>query len=438
MVTGLYFGRVAQRWIVSVDFPVHRGGRVPYFVTMSFIPTVLSEILAAQELPGGQIAAVTDESNKVIARSRDIEQRLGKEAPAWLAEAVAGRETGVLSGTGSMGGDYVTAFQRLDNAPWLVNVGAPVAGLRAEAGWPLPLLGIVALATLVATAGLVWALSRRLTGPVAQLANSAGDLLEGRPLPPLAVPELERLRRALAAAGEAVRRSAAAQERAKAADELAAVNAVLEQRLRELKRSERRQKLLVDELNHRVKNTLATVQGLARQTLGGPGVDAASRAAFEERLHALATVHDLLSREGWESMDLARLVGEIVAPHCAGAAADRIKAEGPPVRLLPNEALALGMILHELCTNAVKHGALSRAAGLVAVTWQPTGSAKRLRLEWRETGGPAPAPGTGGFGARLVERVVRGNLRGRLEQEWRPEGLVWRLEAPLAGPGEAA
>jgi two-component sensor histidine kinase len=209
----------------------------------------------------------------------------------------------------------------------------------------------------------------------------------------------------------------------------------------ERKHAEDHQRLLINELNHRVKNTLATVQSIAAQSLraveaaddGGPV--ARARAAFEDRLFALARAHDVLTRGQWESAALADIVGEAVAPHRGSTAgADRFAIDGPPLRAAPKMALSLSMALHELATNAVKYGALSGPGGRVVVGWTLPGSdaGRRMRLEWREEGGPAVTPPVRkGFGTRLIEQGLARELGGTVELVYDRAGLRCLIDVPL-------
>ena len=191
--------------------------------------------------------------------------------------------------------------------------------------------------------------------------------------------------------------------------------------LSEQKRADSQQRGLIDELNHRVKNTLATIQSLAAQTLRG--VDS----AFEGRLLALSRVHDQLTRNAWEWADLAAIVGDIFAPLCGS---ERIAISGPSVRLKPKAALALGMVLHELASNAKRHGALSAPGGAVALSWRRDGDT--LHVDWRETGGPAAvAPKKRGFGTRLLERSIAHELGGRPTIAFSPQGVHCTMDIPL-------
>ena len=212
-------------------------------------------------------------------------------------------------------------------------------------------------------------------------------------------------------------------ERAKAADTLA-----LEMEHR--RRIERHQNLLLDELNHRVKNTLATVQAMAIQTL--KGVDAAARDAFLARLFALSSQHDLLTMDNWEGASLEGVVRRALRPY-RDEERSRFAVEGPAVHLEPKRALALGMGFHELATNAARYGALSNAHGMVHVTWSMEADGESLKLHWREQGGPPVSePARRGFGLRLIEHGLGRELGGAVTVDFAPDGLVCEWEMRLA------
>jgi PAS domain S-box-containing protein len=200
----------------------------------------------------------------------------------------------------------------------------------------------------------------------------------------------------------------------------------------ERKRAEQRQQLLVRELNHRVKNTLATVQSIAMHTLAGSsGMD--GRETFEARLIALSHTHDLLARTGWEGASLRELLLQELDPFRSADDAP-FMVEGPDFEIAPNTALALGLAFHELATNAAKHGALSTVGGKVCVTWDISGALEQgaLRLEWRESGGPpVKKPDRKGFGVTVIERGLSLELDGRVELDFAATGLVGRIEIPL-------
>jgi PAS domain S-box-containing protein len=197
----------------------------------------------------------------------------------------------------------------------------------------------------------------------------------------------------------------------------------------ERKVAEEHQRLLINELNHRVKNTLASVQGIAFQTLRGEVSLAEARARFETRLMALSRAHNLLTEENWGGASLERVVNDSIE-HLSGEAG-RFDVEGEPLRLAPRAALALAMALHELGTNAAKYGALSAEGGRVSIAWSLAGDS--LRLSWREQGGPAvQAPSRRGFGSRLIERGLAADLGGTAALHFDPDGLRCDIHASLA------
>lgn len=216
---------------------------------------------------------------------------------------------------------------------------------------------------------------------------------------------------------------------------------LVEQLQRELdvrRAAERHRELLINELNHRVKNTLATVQSVVSQTLRtAPSVQTA-RGAIDARLIALAHTHDLLTRENWEHTALSEVVQVALGPFRADHR-DRFRVVGPELQLAPKTAVAFAMALHELLTNAVKYGALSKPEGRVVIGWQiQAGPPPRLTWIWRERGGPpAPSPTRKGFGLRLIESGLAAELDGSVQVTFEPEGLTCSIDAPLPQVAEA-
>ncbi len=195
-----------------------------------------------------------------------------------------------------------------------------------------------------------------------------------------------------------------------------------------------RRELLIHELNHRVKNTLSLVQGLAMQSFRD---QPAAAADFIARLGALAAAHDLLTRDQWEGATLGALIGRATA--ALGGDSGRIAISGPLLTVAPKAAVALVMALHELATNAVKYGALSVEGGCVAIGWEAT--ATGFCLTWRERGGPPVAkPTRHGFGVRMIERALASDLGGTVSIDFAPAGLICTIDAPFgaAHPGIAA
>ncbi len=193
-----------------------------------------------------------------------------------------------------------------------------------------------------------------------------------------------------------------------------------------------RQTLLIHELNHRVKNTLAIVQGLAQQSFGLDEGNRAGRDAFAARLGALSAAHNLLTSCNWESAEVRSLIaGSLDA--ALGNAAERCNLDGPDLVLRPQHAVALAMIVHELATNALKYGALSVPEGRVAIRWvaEYEDETVSIVLDWTESGGPPVAPPQSkGFGSRLIQSGLRGR-KGSVSIDYERSGLHCRIEGEI-------
>ena len=201
----------------------------------------------------------------------------------------------------------------------------------------------------------------------------------------------------------------------------------------EAKLAEARQRLLINELNHRVKNTLATVQFLAAQAARGD--PRTSYAAFMDRLMALSAAHDVLTLEQWEGADLSSIVAGVLRPFETGDGS-RLQRTGGSLRLTPRKALAVAMAVHELATNAVKYGALSRDGGRVLVAWRAV--EEGFEITWTEIGGPPVSPpAEHGFGSRLLQRLAQ-ELGGALDIDYAPSGLVCSIRGRTSEPQEDA
>lgn len=207
----------------------------------------------------------------------------------------------------------------------------------------------------------------------------------------------------------------------------------------ERRAADRRQKLLIDELNHRVKNTLATVQSLAWQS-NRPGVPPqVAQERFQERLLALSRTHNLLNETLWEGASLRLLLEAELQPYAAGS--QRTRLSGPDIDLPARLAVVLGMAFHELATNAVKYGALSTASGQVQVDWRVDGSGegKLLTVDWCELGGPMlEAEPTPGFGSRLLRQTITHELAGQLDLRYEREGVCCTVTVPIGSAGQQA
>lgn len=189
-------------------------------------------------------------------------------------------------------------------------------------------------------------------------------------------------------------------------------------------RTLKRQRLLLDELNHRVKNTLATVQSIASQTLRSASDLKSARADFEARIISLSKAHNLLSVAQWSSARLNQILDQELAAY----AHDGVVTHGPAVLLSPKASIALALVFHELATNALKFGALSAPEGRLDVSWRLDGHDGPLTIEWTESGGPeAGPPAHKGLGSRMIDRVVMGELGGEIDSRYDAGGFACRI-----------
>jgi PAS domain S-box-containing protein len=208
----------------------------------------------------------------------------------------------------------------------------------------------------------------------------------------------------------------------------------LQSELAERRRIEEQQRLLLAELNHRVKNTLAIVQSIATQTLRHADSAEAFRAAFEARIMALAEAHNLLTDSNWSGASLKDIVERVLIPY-SDAESRRYELPAHDIRVGPKAAVSLVMAFHELATNAAKYGALSNGEGSLRVDWKVSNEAAppRLFVKWEETGGPpVKAPTRQGFGSRLIRGLAQ-ETAGEVRLDYEPSGLVCTVDIPLYG-----
>jgi two-component sensor histidine kinase len=190
------------------------------------------------------------------------------------------------------------------------------------------------------------------------------------------------------------------------------------------------QKLILEELHHRIKNTLATVSAIASQSLRTATSIEHGRQAIESRLLAMGRAHDLLLQARWSSASLAHIVQGATEPYNSQGEG-KFTIEGPDFKIASGAVIALAMTLNELCTNATKFGALSVPTGRIRIGWTIDEKTRRLRLTWTESGGPAVhAPSRQSFGTRLIETLGK-QLNGEVEMAYAPHGFAYALGVPL-------
>jgi two-component sensor histidine kinase len=193
-------------------------------------------------------------------------------------------------------------------------------------------------------------------------------------------------------------------------------------------KSELHQRLMIAELNHRVKNSLAVVQSLAHQSFSANKSREEALSVFEGRLQALASAHTILTDQKWEQADLKEIAEAALRPH---GGPELIRIEGPATSITPKFAVALSMALHELATNSTKYGSLSTRGGHVDLAWALADH--RVDIRWTERGGPkVTEPARRGFGTRMIERALAADVGGKVVLAFPPEGVTCVISAPLS------
>ena len=396
-ISDLRVGIVAGKPVITVSTPILVKGE-PYVLSYVVESASFTSVFRQQRVPDRWVATLLDNNRRVIARSRLNEKFTGALASKDMEENLRHSTEGVNKSLSLEGVPTMVAYTRSPQTGWTLVVAIPRDDLASTVNRSVVLAGAVFLALLVLGITLSLLYARRINGEMRRLVSDAAAIGRGQTLPPSDADSLE---------------------------EIAAVHSALREASRELKAREERQVVMINELNHRVKNTLATVQALARQTF--LKTDGAPVDVFTERLIALSGAHDLLTKTGWREADMDQLVQKALGAH-----AGRVRREGPAVALAPHTAVGLSMVFHELATNSAKYGALSVPGGEVEVSWRLDPVTGNLGFTWRDVGGPpVTPPKTRGFGTRLIESSIRREQKGHARFDFRADGLVFEASLPL-------
>jgi two-component sensor histidine kinase len=383
VVSNLFDSLVVGKPVFNISIPVIRDGEVRYIMSLGLLPEDLLRILTVQE--ADWVLTVWDRNNVVVARSRKPEQFIGQPLPGQSQRASAGVANSI-----SLEGEAVlraVAISRLSG--WHLSVSLPRASAEAPLKSTLWLLGGVTVFCLLLTITLGYLAGRILTGPLVSAAAAARAFGIGESVQqaPSIVREVNDLVVALTEAGA-------------------------------------RQRLLSGELTHRCKNILAVVQTVVTRSLAGKRLAADAGPEISRRIQSLARAIDLLLAREWRGAPLRD-----IAQAELEAFGDRVVVNGPDVMVRPNVIQSLMLVIHELATNASKHGALSDARGRVTLMWQVTGDPQTLIMEWTERHGPpVEQPLTEGFGSRVLKHAVPD---GKATLSYDKEGCAYRLEVPL-------
>jgi len=374
-ISNLVWGEGARQTIIVAMKRVRlRDGRIVR-LSVNLPARSFNRLLARQDLPPRWTATVLDADRRVVGRNRNAEAFLGRHATTDLLRALTAGSRGVLRSRTLDGIPVITAFDRIPGYGWSAVVAVPrdeALGADRETVILALIAGVLLLTIAVL---LALRIGRQIARPVELVAEAASAWQAGRATDfpkQTSLAETDGLSRAFASALAAVRDR------------------------------DERQKLLINELNHRVKNTLATVQAVAQHTRKGSNSVDAYHAALEGRVIALSRAHELLTRSAWDGAELGELARETLTAFVG----PRLTIAGPPCRVEPTDALNLALLLYELATNAAKHGALSTGQGQVRLAWRTEGEV--TRVTWKETGGPpVTSPSHNGFGSRLIARATR-------------------------------
>jgi two-component sensor histidine kinase len=404
-VSDLSMGAAAGRTIASIYVPVFREGLPAYVIGIALDPARFQHLLEEQHFPEGWLIALLDRQGRFIARlpwgSADV-GALAREG--WRANIKLSPE-GYVEARSIEGYSIVGAHTQTDDG-WTVGVSMRASDLDAPLLSVQQRLAFGAGFCLLLSGTLGWLASRKLVRQTERLLRTAGRLAQEKQID---------------------RQATGIREYDLVQSSFAETSAILRAHNEERRQADEHRQLLLDELNHRVRNTLTSVQAIAMQTFRGKAEPDATE-AFQARIMALSGAHDILTREHWDGAELRDIVMQATAPHRGDPG--RVRFAGPSVRLLPKSALALTMALHELSTNAVKYGALKGDQGRVSIEWRIANAsgAPRLRLRWEESGGPpVQEPTKQGFGSRLL-RSVSEDLDAQVELRYPSTGVVCTIE----------
>jgi two-component sensor histidine kinase len=392
VVSDLYVGAVSRRPFLLVDVPVIRNGQVRYALNMAMQPETLRGWLP--EVDEGWLFAITDSEHLIIARSRDHEKFVGRRAAVEFTKQLT-ESSGTMVSRTLDGADVFTAYKKLGLAGWTIIVSVPIATL-AE---PVRQLWLT-LAGLIVTAALA-----------SILAALAYSRLLGREL------------HALSAEAAAVAAENPVSLKTSSIREVDEVHQAIADAAVDLAEGRAQQKVLLAELNHRVKNTLAIIQTLIGRTVTDQERPEAARATLRGRVAALATAHDALSDAEWRDADLEALVNRLIA-----ARGRQISVSGPPVLLRPKALVSIAQSLQELLNHSLGKGALARG-GTVEIRWDL--DERALTLVWADKALHAPLLEEPDFGATIIrlciERQLGGTYGASAQDGWR-----YTLSIPFA------
>lgn len=411
--------KVSDRNIIPMAMPIIRDGKVEGVIAAGLNVEWLGQQLQQRGVQSGGAVLIADRNGVVVSREPDREKFVGRKLDDSLGR-IGGSQPGSAEIIGVDGVQRIIGYVPASVTPFGLYVSSGISRSEALAPIDRAVRNSIALFALGSAIAFL-------------LAWLVGESIIRRPLMRM-VATAEAWRRGHDAARTGiVGRSDEIGVLGQTFDRLMDENAMREEARAT---AEERREILVHELAHRVKNTLATVQSIASLSFRHSQGPEALR-QFHERLQALVRGHDLLTRKNWQHARLSEIAEAAIAP-LQEERGHRFAISGPPVDLPPTTAVPMAMILHELCTNAMKYGALSNDDGRVTIGWtaQPGDAGTVVSLIWSESGGPSVTPPEeDGFGTRLISNLSR-QLGGDCTFRYPPSGLVFHLSmiAPASEP----
>lgn len=391
-VSGLQMAVVDGQTIITIAVPVYIAGQIRYALNIGLSTAYLATLMDQYVSPG-MVGSIIDSQGLLLARHPDIASKdlIGKPTIPEVMAHLGNPEAFWIEAISRTGVPTYTSLLRSEQTGWTINLAVP----RDNIDGPLrrTIWSIAALALVTFFLGLLLArlLANRFIGEFANLERYVLGIQSGAITPAYGrISEVNRMKAVLKRVGS------------------------------ELADALKQQKTLLDEVNHRVKNTLGTVQSIARLSrANSSGLDEYAM-AFESRLHALAEAYDLLTENNWAGARLDDIVKRTLAPF---AGPDRLDISGPGVRLNPKLALAMSAAIQELSTNAAKYGAFSIPLGRLVVEWTSSPSGW-IHLRWIEQGGPVvSSPTRRGFGTKMIASIFRAETGWSVDLDFDPTGL---------------
>ncbi|MGN6572833.1 MAG: sensor histidine kinase [Pseudolabrys sp.] len=400
-ISDLIYTTTERQPIISIEVPVRIGGEIRYVLALGLSPNYLSALMDAY-VPADYVGSISDRKGILIARrplqtGRDL---VGKPTIPEVLAHIGEDSAFWIEATSRTGVPTYTSLLRSEQAGWTINLALPRDVIDGPIQRTVFVFAVIAALVLLVSLLFAHLISRRFLASLTGLEQHVMQVGSTRMIDPTPGPvaEVNRMETVLARVG----------------NDIAAAET-------DLRHAMMRQQILLDEVNHRVKNTLATVQSIARLSMPSAGSVKEYVDAFEHRLIALSAAYNLLTENDWRGADLKALIERTLAPFAGG---HRIAMDGPAIDMSPKLTLALAAAIQELSTNAAKYGSLSVPDGTLSVRWS-RGADGRIALDWIERGGPPVAkPSRRGFGSRLIQDILAADSGWRVTLDYAPEGLT--------------